>query len=80
MLTRTVTTVAETSAPTTPFVRLRGKWLKEHGIEIGGLVYITETPEGILLSANNPNRQTGDLEAVKAQYRALGIETEKRAK
>ena len=74
---RTLTAVSEVSRPTTPFVRLRGKWLEAHGIKPGSTVYVRETPEGIVLSAKPPAMELQPLEVIKAEYERLGISTER---
>ena len=78
-MNRIVTTTQETAKPTTPFIRLRGKWLEAHGFKIGQPVYIYETDEGLMLSPKpkNPIMLT-TLEQLKETYKSLGIDTERK--
>jgi len=64
-----------------PLIRISGKWLEAHGFRESAPLYVTETADGLLISPHPP---TGvvltPLEAIKEQYKALGIETETRIK
>jgi hypothetical protein len=60
-----------------PFVRLRGKWLYNHGIREGATIYITETPEGLLLSVIPSIQSPGiSLGEIRAKYCKMGIDIE----
>jgi hypothetical protein len=64
MKTHTAKTTAEirkpdrhTRATRIPFIRLRGQWLKQYGFSEGVTAYITETPEGLLISPKPPTQK-----------------------
>jgi hypothetical protein len=64
MKTHTAKTTAEIRKPDRyshaqriPFIRLRGQWLKKHGFIEGVTAYITETPEGLLISTKPPTQK-----------------------
>jgi len=38
-----------------PYIRLRGKWLKHAGFEIGDYIKITVTEDGLMISPDNNN-------------------------
>ena len=64
MKTHTAKTTAEirkadrySHAQRIPFIRLRGKWLQQHGFTEGTTAYITETPEGLLISTKRPTQK-----------------------
>jgi hypothetical protein len=67
-----------------PFVRLRGRWLEKLGFTPGAKAYISEMPNGLLISSQPPaGTSVSDmkpLSEIKAQFKALGIETEQRSK
>ena len=64
-----------------PLIRISGKWLETHGFHESAPVYITETADGLLVSARPPGGATLlPLQQLKAQFKALGIETESRVK
>ncbi len=64
-----------------PFLRLRGQWLKDAGFDEGTTAYITETPEGLLISKYPPQpTATTPLEELKARFLSLNISTERKSK
>ena len=66
-----------------PFIRIRGRWLEQYGFKRGGKVYIHETGTGELLLTSKPPQpvfQLKPIEEIKAEFKALGIETETRTK
>jgi hypothetical protein len=80
-------------ATTVPYIRLRGRWLEQHGFKPGAKVYVHEGVDGLTLTTTAPTQisevrfssdypKTGlvDLEKIKSEYRALGISTEERSK
>ena len=71
-------------ATTVPYIRLRGRWLEQHGFKPGAKVYVHEGVDGLTLTATPPMRvsDTGlvALENIKFQYKALGIPTDERSK
>lgn len=78
---RIITTTQETARPTTPFIRIRGKWLEAHGFKIGEPVYIYENESGLMLSPKPLQPiATTSLEQLKNTYRELGIDTERKTK
>lgn len=78
---RTVTTCVETGAPETPFIRLRGKWLAEHGFEIKKPAYIYEIAGALVISAKPIQpEEMPTLESIRRQYKAAGIPTERKSK
>lgn len=59
-----------------PFIRLRGHWLEAHGFQVGSIVYVYNTPDGLLLSPMPPIPVVlTSLDQVKAQFLCVGIPT-----
>jgi hypothetical protein len=64
-----------------PLIRISGKWLEAHGFRESSPLYITETVDGLLVSPHPPQGvAVTPLETIKAEFKALGIETEQRVK
>lgn len=64
-----------------PLIRISGKWLEAHGFRESSPLYVTETVEGLLVSPHPPQGiAVAPLETIKAEFKALGIETELRTK
>lgn len=78
---RTVTTCNETATPTTPFIRLRGKWLGEFGFKVQEPAYIYEIAGALVITAKPIQPENlPTLESIREQYHALGISTERKTK
>lgn len=59
-----------------PFIRLRGHWLEAHGFQVGSIIYVYNTLDGLLLSPTPPTSVVlTSLDQLKAQFLSVGIPT-----